>query len=32
MAWQWEGDWHLETTLNGQQLDHDVFILTFRAK
>nr|CAD7586073.1 unnamed protein product [Timema genevievae] len=23
MAWQWEGDWHLETTLDGQPLDHD---------
>lgn len=24
MAWQWEGDWHIETTLDGQPLDHDV--------
>lgn len=24
MAWQWEGDWHLETSLDGQQLDDDV--------
>lgn len=24
MAWQWEGDWHIETTLDGQQLDDDV--------
>lgn len=24
MAWQWEGDWHLETTLDGLSLDHDV--------
>ncbi|PSN51886.1 Tectonin beta-propeller repeat-containing protein [Blattella germanica] len=24
MAWQWEGEWHLETTLDGQPLDHDV--------
>ncbi|KAL1140546.1 hypothetical protein AAG570_000476 [Ranatra chinensis] len=23
MAWQWESDWHIETTLGGQQLDHD---------
>lgn len=23
MAWQWEGDWHLELTLDGQPLDHD---------
>ncbi|XP_066998371.2 tectonin beta-propeller repeat-containing protein isoform X2 [Anabrus simplex] len=23
MAWQWEGDWHLETSLDGQQLDSD---------
>ncbi|KAL4710746.1 hypothetical protein ACJJTC_004391 [Scirpophaga incertulas] len=23
MAWQWEGDWQLELTLNGQALDHD---------
>ncbi|KAJ9585855.1 hypothetical protein L9F63_020497, partial [Diploptera punctata] len=23
MAWQWEGEWHLETTLDGQPLDHD---------
>ncbi|XP_046681571.1 tectonin beta-propeller repeat-containing protein-like [Homalodisca vitripennis] len=23
MAWQWEGDWHIETTLDGQQLDDD---------
>ncbi|XP_063242841.1 tectonin beta-propeller repeat-containing protein isoform X2 [Bacillus rossius redtenbacheri] len=23
MAWQWEGEWHLETTLDGQTLDHD---------
>ncbi|XP_015595651.1 tectonin beta-propeller repeat-containing protein [Cephus cinctus] len=23
MAWQWEGDWHIETTLDGQPLDHD---------
>lgn len=24
MAWQWEGDWHIETTLDGQPVDHDV--------
>lgn len=24
MAWQWEGEWHIETTLDGQQLDDDV--------
>ena len=24
MAWQWEGDWHIETTLDGQPLDDDV--------
>lgn len=23
MAWQWEGDWQLEHTLDGQLLDHD---------
>lgn len=23
MAWQWEGDWSLELTLDGQPLDHD---------
>jgi tectonin beta-propeller repeat-containing protein 1 len=22
MAWQWEGDWQLELTLDGQPLDH----------
>lgn len=27
MAWQWEGDWHLELTLDGQPLDHDVSLL-----
>lgn len=38
MAWQWEGDWHLETTLDGQPLDHDGwtyavdFPATFYAK
>lgn len=26
MAWQWEGDWSIETTLDGQPLDHDVII------
>ncbi|KAK0160372.1 hypothetical protein PV328_007788 [Microctonus aethiopoides] len=23
MAWQWEGDWYIETTFDGQPLDHD---------
>ncbi|XP_075220650.1 tectonin beta-propeller repeat-containing peroxin 23 isoform X2 [Lycorma delicatula] len=23
MAWQWEGDWHIETCLDGQPLDDD---------
>ncbi|XP_019761431.1 tectonin beta-propeller repeat-containing protein isoform X1 [Dendroctonus ponderosae] len=23
MAWQWEGDWQIELTLNGQPLDHN---------
>lgn len=23
MAWQWEGDWKIELTLNGQPLDHN---------
>lgn len=23
MAWQWDGDWHLEQTLDGEPLDHD---------
>lgn len=27
MAWQWEGDWQIETTLDGQPLDHDVSIV-----
>lgn len=27
MAWQWEGDWQIETTLDGQPLDHDVSTL-----
>lgn len=29
MAWQWEGDWQIETTLDGQPLDHDVNILLY---
>lgn len=29
MAWQWEGDWQIETTLDGQPLDHDVNMITF---
>ncbi|GLH00192.1 Tectonin beta-propeller repeat-containing protein [Gryllus bimaculatus] len=38
MAWQWEGEWHRETTLDGQPLDHDGwtyavdFPATFHAK
>lgn len=27
MAWQWEGDWQIETTLDGQPLDHDVNVV-----
>ena len=23
MAWQWDSDWKIDTSLNGQQLDHD---------
>lgn len=29
MAWQWEGDWQIETTLDGQPLDHDVNMIKF---
>lgn len=29
MAWQWEGDWQIETTLDGQPLDHDVNMIIF---
>lgn len=29
MAWQWEGDWQIETTLDGQPLDHDVSCIFF---
>lgn len=38
MAWQWESDWQLECTLNGEPLDHDGwtyaidFPATFYAK
>lgn len=38
MAWQWEGDWHLECDLDGQPLDHDGwayaidFPATYQAK
>lgn len=38
MAWQWEGDWHLDQTFNGQTLEHDAwtyaldFPATFQAK
>lgn len=24
MAWQWESEWRIETTLDGEPLDHDV--------
>lgn len=30
MAWQWEGDWQIETTLDGQPLDHDVNMFSLR--
>lgn len=34
MAWQWEGDWYIETTLDGQPLDHDVIteLISFKYK
>lgn len=34
MAWQWEGDWMLETELEGERLDHDAwtYALDFPAK
>lgn len=34
MAWQWEGDWHLDLSLDGQQLDHDgwTYAVDFPAK
>ncbi|KAJ8680209.1 hypothetical protein QAD02_015996 [Eretmocerus hayati] len=34
MAWQWEGDWYIETTLDGQPLDHDgwTYAVDFPAK
>lgn len=32
MAWQWEGDWQIETTLDGQPLDHDVNIIFLMLK
>ncbi|KAF7988805.1 hypothetical protein HCN44_007115 [Aphidius gifuensis] len=34
MAWQWEGDWTIETTLDGQPLDHDgwTYAVDFPAK
>lgn len=33
MAWQWEGDWHLDCTLDGQPLDTDgwMYALDFPA-
>lgn len=34
MAWQWEGDWHLDCSLDGQPLDHDAwtYAIDFPAK
>lgn len=34
MAWQWEGDWHLDLTLNGHPLDHNgwTFAVDFPAQ
>lgn len=34
MAWQWESDWHLELSLDGQALDHDgwTYAVDFPAK
>lgn len=34
MAWQWESDWHLELSLDGQPLDHDgwTYAVDFPAK
>lgn len=34
MAWQWEGDWHLDCDHEGQPLDHDAwtYALDFPAK
>ncbi|XP_055686263.1 tectonin beta-propeller repeat-containing protein isoform X2 [Lutzomyia longipalpis] len=34
MAWQWEGDWHLDCTHDGQPLDHDAwtYAIDFPAK
>lgn len=29
MAWQWEDDWQIETTSDGQPLDHDVNMIKF---
>lgn len=33
MAWNWENDWHLDLTFNGQNLDHDgwTYALDFPA-
>lgn len=28
MAWQWEGDWKLELTFDGQPLDHDASVFS----
>lgn len=34
MAWQWEGEWHLDCSLDGQPLDHDgwSYAVDFPAK
>lgn len=34
MAWQWEGEWHLDCNLDGQPLDHDgwSYAVDFPAK
>lgn len=34
LAWQWEGKWQLESTLNGEPLDHDgwTYAMDFPAK
>lgn len=34
MAWQWDGDWHLDLNLDGQPLDHDgwCYAIDFPAK
>lgn len=30
MAWQWEGDWSLDLTLDGQPIDHDGWTYALR--